>query len=197
MARTGRPGLAPQQMAELWQRWKAGQSMNGIGHALCRDRSAIHYVVRCRGGIAPSARRRSRLALTLGEREDISRGIAIGWSIRRIAEDLGRSASTVSREVTRHGGRSAYRATEADAGAWEATLPPKPCLLGVNRTLQRIVTSKLSLDLSPDASIVLASPSTHAGPAPPSPRVTMGWGSKTARARRARGTPARRTRCKI
>ena len=150
MAQTGRPGLAPEQMAELWQRWKAGQSMNGIGHALGRDRSAIHYVVRCRGGIAPAVRRRSRLALTLVEREDISRGIAVGWSIRRIADDLRRSASTVSREVTRHGGRSDYRATEADAGAWEATLRPKPCLLGVNRTLQRIVTSKLSLDWSPE-----------------------------------------------
>jgi hypothetical protein len=106
MARTGRPGLAPGQMAELWKRWKAGQSMNGIGHALGRDRSSIHYVVRCRGGIAPIVRRRSRLALTLVEREDISRGIAVGWSIRRIADALGRSASTVSREVTRHGGRS-------------------------------------------------------------------------------------------
>jgi IS30 family transposase len=124
--------------------------MNGIGHALGRDRSSIHYVVRCRGGIAPGVRRRSRLALTLVEREDISRGIAVGWSIRRIADDLGRSASTVSREVTRHGGRSDYRATEADAGAWEATLRPKPCLLGVNRRLQRIVTSKLSLDWSPE-----------------------------------------------
>ena len=150
MAQTGRPGLAPEQMVELWQRWKAGQSMNGIGHALGRDRSAIHYVVRCRGGIAPPVRRRSRLALTLVEREDISRGIAVGWSIRRIANELGRSASTVSREVTRHGGRSDYRATEADAGAWEATLRPKPCLLGVNRTLQRIVTSKLRLDWSPE-----------------------------------------------
>jgi len=150
MARTGRPGLAAGQMAELWQRWKAGQSMNGIGHALGRDRSSIHYVVRCRGGIAPIVRRRSRLALTLFEREDISRGIAVGWSIRRIADDLGRSASTVSREVTRHGGRSDYRATEADAGAWESTLRPKPCLLGVNRRLQRIVTGKLSLDWSPE-----------------------------------------------
>jgi IS30 family transposase len=150
MAQTGRPGLAPVQMAELWQRWKAGQSMNGIGQALGRDRSSIHYVVRCRGGIAPVVRRRLRLALTLVEREDISRGIAVGWSIRRIADDLGRSASTVSREVARHGGRGDYRATEADAGAWEATLRPKPCLLGVNRRLQRIVTSKLSLDWSPE-----------------------------------------------
>ena len=71
------PRLAPEQMAELWQRWKAGQSMNG---------TSVHNVVRCRGGIAPVVRRRSRLALTLVEREDISRGIAVGWSIRRQPE---------------------------------------------------------------------------------------------------------------
>jgi IS30 family transposase len=150
MAKKGRPGLPPERMAELWQRWRAGQSMNRIGHALGRCRSSIHHVVRGRGGIAPAVRRRSRLALTLVEREDISRGIAVGWSMRRIADELGRAASTVSREVTRYGGRSAYRATEADAAAWEATLRPKPCLLGVNRKLRRIVASKLSLDWSPE-----------------------------------------------
>jgi DNA-binding NarL/FixJ family response regulator len=69
---------------------------------------------RCHGGIVPTIRRRSRLALRLVEREDISRGIAVGWLIRKIAEGLGRSASTVSREVSRHGVRSDYRATEAD-----------------------------------------------------------------------------------
>ena len=124
--------------------------MSDIGRALGRDRSSIHYVARCHGGIVPTIRRRSRLALRLVEREDISRGIAVGWSIRRIAEGLGRSASTVSREVSRHGGRCDYRATEADVNAWEATLRPKPCLLSVNRKLQRIVASKLSLDWSPE-----------------------------------------------
>ena len=91
--------------------------MSDIGRALGRDRSSIHYVARCYGGFVPTIRRRSRLALRLVEREDISRGIAVGWSIRRIAEGLSRSASTVSREVSRHGGGCDYRATEADVPA--------------------------------------------------------------------------------
>ena len=150
MAQTGRPGLSAAQQAEFWQRWKAGESMSDIGRALGRDRSSIHYVARCHGGIAPWIRRRSRLALRLEERESISRGIAVGWSIRRIAQELGRSASTVSREVGRHGGRREYRATEAEVGAWDAALRPKPCLLRINRRLQRIVASKLSLEWSPE-----------------------------------------------
>ena len=150
MAQTGRPGLSAEQRAEFWQRWKAGQSMSEIGRALGRDRSSIHYVARWHGGIVPAIRRRSRLALTLVEREDISRGIAGGCSIRSIAQRLGRAASTVSREVGRHGGWHGYRAAGADIEAWEATLRPKRCLLGVNRKLQRIVASKLSLDWSPE-----------------------------------------------
>jgi len=150
MAQTGRPGLSAAQQAEFWQRWKAGESMSDIGRALGRDRSSIHYVARCHGGIAPLIRRRSRVALGLEERVSISRGIAVGWSIRRIAQELGRSASTVSREVGRHGGRREYRATEAEVGAWDAALRPKPCLLRINRRLQRIVASKLSLEWSPE-----------------------------------------------
>ena len=80
-----------------------------------------------RGGIPPAARRRSRLALTLAEREDTSRGIACGSSIREMARDLHRSASTVSREIARHGGRPAYRAHDADTQAWRSTLRPKKC----------------------------------------------------------------------
>lgn len=150
MARTGRPGLSAGQKTEFWERWSAGQSMSDIGRALGRDRSSIHYVVRCHGGVAPATRRRSRLALTLVEREDISRGIVGGCSIRSIADRLGRAASTISREVLRHGGRCGYRATVADVDAWEAALRPKPCLLGINRKLQRIVASKLGMDWSPE-----------------------------------------------
>ena len=95
-------------------------------------------------------RRRSRLALTLVEREDISRGIVGDCSIRSIAERLGRAPSTISREVLRHGGRHGYRATVADVDAWVAGLRPKVCLLGINTKLQRIVASKLSLDWSPE-----------------------------------------------
>jgi len=106
--------------------------------------------VSLRGGIVPVTRRRSLLALTLPEREDISRGIASGSSIRKIAHLLDRAASTVSREVVRHGGRPEYRANEADAQAWKSALRPKPCLLAIHEKLQEIVASKLLLDWSPE-----------------------------------------------
>jgi len=106
--------------------------------------------VSLRGGIVPVTRRRSLLALTLPEREDISRGIASGSSIRKIAQLLDRAASTVSREVVRHGGRPEYRANEADAQAWKSALRPKTCLLAIHEKLQEIVASKLLLDWSPE-----------------------------------------------
>ena len=101
------------------------------------------------GGIVPAARRRSRRVLTLAEREDISRGIASGYSMRVIAQRLSRASSTVSREVARHGGRAQYRANEADQRAWEWALRPKPCLLATPSKLQEIVASKLLQDWSP------------------------------------------------
>jgi IS30 family transposase len=103
-----------------------------------------------RGGIPPAARRRSRLALTLAEREDLSRGIASDSPLREIARRLDRAASTVSREISRHGGRPAYRAHDADCRAWDATLRPKKCLLARNRKLRDLVASKLIRDWSPE-----------------------------------------------
>jgi IS30 family transposase len=102
------------------------------------------------GGIAPAVRRRSPLTLTLGEREDISRGIACGSSIREIARELQRAVSTVSREIARHGGPSQYRATDADQQAWKSALRPKRCLLALHVRLQEIVAGKLILDWSPE-----------------------------------------------
>src|SRR5260370_12389901 len=102
------------------------------------------------GDAAPAARRRSRLSLTLAEREDISRGIASDSSIREIARLLKRSASTVSREVARHGGRPAYRAHDADRRAWVSALRPKRCLLAGNRRLREVVATKLILHWSPE-----------------------------------------------
>jgi hypothetical protein len=99
MAKIGRPGLSPGQKAELWGRWKGGQCASDIACALARTKGAIHHILAANGGIAPVARRRGPLALVLDEREEISRGIAAGRSIRRIAANLGRSPSTVSREV--------------------------------------------------------------------------------------------------
>ncbi len=150
MSEENRSRLSPAQRTDIWSRWKAGQSLHEIGRAFGKPHSSIRCLLLPRGGIPPAVRRRSRLALTLAEREDISRGIASGSSIREIARRLHRAASTVSREVTRHGGRPVYRAYEADSQAWEAALRPKRCLLAVHRKLRNIVASKLMLDWSPE-----------------------------------------------
>ena len=117
------------QKADLWSRWKAGQSLHEIGRALGKDHVVIHFLLARHGGIAPAARRRSPRTLTLAEREEISRGIASGSSLREIARGLQRAVSTVSREAARHGGRPLYRANEADHQAWESASRPKACLL--------------------------------------------------------------------
>ena len=134
----------------MWRRWKAGESLHEIGRAFGKDHGSIQFLLSQRGGIVPAARRRSLLTLTLAEREDISRGIASGSSIREIAKGLQRAASTVSREVARHGGRPLYRANEADHQAWESAQRPKACLLATHVKLRTIVASKLILDWSPE-----------------------------------------------
>ena len=133
----------------MWSRWKEGQSLHEIGRVFGKDHVSIQFMLSQRGGIVPAARRRSLLTLTLVEREDISRGIASGSSIRNIARGLQRAVSTVSREVARHGGRPRYRASDADQQAWESALRPKACLLAIHIKLQEIVASKLVLDWSP------------------------------------------------
>jgi IS30 family transposase len=142
--------LSGDQRADMWKRWKAGQSLHEIGRALGKEHNVIYILLARHGGITPVVRRRSRKALTLVEREDISRGIASGCSLRVIAQRLNRAFSTVSREVARHGGRAQYRASEADQQAWESALRPKPCLLATHCKLQGIVASKLIQDWSPE-----------------------------------------------
>lgn len=149
MARMGRPGLSDAQKAELWHRWKDGQSLSDIGRALSKHAGSIHGVVSLNGGIVPAVRRRSHLALTLAEREEISRGLAAQISIRQIAAGIGRAPSTVGREITRHGGLSRYRASAADAKAWERAQRPKPCRLATQHQLRDVVAAKLALDWSP------------------------------------------------
>jgi IS30 family transposase len=141
--------LSVEQRVDVWRRWKAGESLHAIGRALGKQHHVIHLLLLRHGGIAPSARRRSPRALSLAEREDVSRGIASGCSIRAIAQQVRRAPSTVSREVARHGGRAQYRASEADSHAWESALRPKPCRLSTNSRLQEIVASKLVQDWSP------------------------------------------------
>jgi IS30 family transposase len=143
-------GLSAAQKSEMWCRWKAGDSLHAIGRAFGKEHSSIRCVVSRHGGFVPAVRRRSLLALTLREREEISRGLASGSSIREIAKRLDRVASTVSREVARHGGRPDYRANEAEDQAWESALRPKRCLLSIHVKLRNIVASKLILDWSPE-----------------------------------------------
>jgi transposase, IS30 family len=150
MGQMGRPGLSAAQKADLWQRWKQGQSLSEIGRALGKHAGSIHGVVSSNGGLIPAGRRRARRALTLAEREEISRGVAADRSIRQIAAKLGRSPSTVSREITRCGGAHRYRAAEADAWAWARARRPKLCRLATHPRLQRVVANKLMLDWSPE-----------------------------------------------
>ena len=137
------------QCAEMWRRYKAGESILGIGRALDRAQTTVHRELQYTGGIAPPERRRSSRVLSLVEREEVSRGIAAGYTIRAIARGLNRAVSTVSQEVSRHGGRELYRAAEADLAAWDSALRPKRCLLAKNRELQRIVAVKLKQDWAP------------------------------------------------
>jgi IS30 family transposase len=150
MTQRRRIKLSAQQRTEMWSRWKAGQSLHEIGRAFSKSHVVIHFLLARHGGIAPVARRRALGTLTLAEREEISRGIASGSSIREIAKGLQRAVSTVSREVARHGGRPQYRCSEADQQAWESALRPKSCLLAIHEPLRTMVASKLILDWSPE-----------------------------------------------
>jgi IS30 family transposase len=144
-----RTPLSATQRAEVWRRWKAGESLHAIGRAVGKDHVVVHLLLKRHGGIAPTSHRRSRRVLTLAEREDISRGVASGYSLRTIAQHVRRAPSTVSREVARHGGRAQYRAGNADSQAWESALRPKPCRLATHSKLQELVASKLLQDWSP------------------------------------------------
>lgn len=137
--------------ALMWERWQKGESLEQIAQLLFNRRhTTISKFVVAAGGIRPPPRRRSRLALTLAEREEISRALVSGDSIRGIATSLGRAPSTVSRELSRNGGRGQYRASRADQAAWNRAHRPKVCRLAENRALARLVAEKLQLEWSPE-----------------------------------------------
>lgn len=147
---TARTWFTAGQKRELWERWKDGQCVADIARALGRrNKSGVYRILARDGGVAPLPRRRAAVALRLEEREEISRGIAAGQSIRRIAHDLGRSPSTISREVVRNGGSQAYRASLADNSAWDRALRPKPCRLALHAPLRWRIAQKLALEWSP------------------------------------------------
>ena len=137
------------QKADIWDRWQGGESMSSIGRLFDRNSSSIYPLLARTGGIRPPERRRSRFALTLAEREEISRGLRVQMSVRAIARQLWRAPSTISREVRRNGGCSGYRATRSDQAAWDRALRPKPCKLACRQALCRTISAKLERKWSP------------------------------------------------
>ena len=138
-----------EQKSQMWDRWQKGESLCSIARLFDRGHSSISRIISITGGIRPPKRRRSRLALSLSEREDISRSLATGSSMRMIAAQLGRSPSTISREINRNGGVDQYRAAEAEQAAWDRALRPKFCKLAGSKRLTRTVVKKLQLEWSP------------------------------------------------
>jgi len=135
--------------ALMWDRWQKGDSLHAIARLFDRSHGSIAGILSRTGGIRPPEKKRSQLALSMAEREEISRGLVAGHSMRLIALELGRSPSTVSREIRRNGGRRRYRASKADQAAWDRAHRAKTCKLAQNRTLAGIVASKLRLQWSP------------------------------------------------
>ena len=149
MERVRRPRISTAEKTEVWTRWKRGESLSDIGRAVDRVPGTIFHVLAARGGVSPTRRTRSWLALTLTEREEISRGLARGCSLRGISASLGRAPSTISREVRRHGGRARYRASVADARTWRRAHRPKPCRLTTSAPRRALVATKLAAAWSP------------------------------------------------
>lgn len=138
------------QRALIWERWRKGETLHQIARLFDRYHSSIHGILAESGGIRPSQRHRSRWALTLIEREEISRGIVAGQSMRAMAAALGRAPSTIGREIRRNDGPRGYRASQADQAAWDRGCRPQVCKLVRNRSLARLVAHKLRLEWSPE-----------------------------------------------
>jgi len=139
-----------EQKAEMWDRWQRGESLHAIARLFDRGHSSIFGQLAPTGGIRPPPRKQSRLALTLSEREDISRGIVTNLSLRTIARQLGRAPSTISREINRNGGLKQYRASQADQAAWDRAHRPKQCKLAGNPMLRHVIARKLKSNWSPE-----------------------------------------------
>ena len=134
----------------MWQQWRRGQSLSDIARSCGKAPASIYGVLLANGGFVPPLRSRSNRVLTLADREEISRGLAAGQSLRQIARILDRPASTISREVARHGGPERYRASHADEQAWDSARRPKACLLATSPRLRHLVAGKLAQQWSPE-----------------------------------------------
>ncbi len=154
-------GLTASERSVIWERWQQGDRMRDIADLLGRADHTVARELDRTGGIMPASRKRSARVLSLAEREEISRGLSAGLSLRAIARHLGRAPSSISREVGRHGGVEAYRALRADTRAWARARRPKPCLLATNRRLRDQVAAWLAQQWSPEqisAALVRAYP---------------------------------------
>ena len=149
MKRRTRTVYTQAQKTQMWDRWQKGESMHAIAKLFDRHHSSVQRILTENGGIRPKIRKRSPMALTLAEREVISRGLAQQLSMRSIASQLDRSPSTISREIHRNGGHTAYRAGVAETTAWQRGLRPKPCKLASRPELVRMIATKLQLEWSP------------------------------------------------
>ncbi len=149
MSRRERYGFSAEQKSELWRLWRKGETLSAIAMAIQKPTGTVHRLLARNGGISPRTRQRSRLALTLLEREEISRGMAIGQSVRSIALQLNRAPSTISREISRNRGRDLYRVADADEQAWARAVRPKDYRLNQSPELCELVSSKLKLYWSP------------------------------------------------
>ena len=138
-----------EQKSQMWDRWQRGESLHEIARLFDRHHSSVREILAASGGIRPLRRRRSLRALTLAEREGISRALVAGHGIRAIALSLQRAPSTISREIARNGGPLAYRASQADEAAWARARRPKPCKLATHRGLARWVAARLRLHWAP------------------------------------------------
>ncbi len=136
--------------SEIWDRYQKGESLNSIARTIDSHSSYIHLLLSRSGGIRPPERIRSPRSLSLPEREEISRGLVTNQSIRAIAYRIGRSPSTVSREISRNGGREAYRAVHADQCTWDKAQRPKICKLAQFPWLAKAVETKLRINWSPE-----------------------------------------------
>lgn len=151
MKRKTRKHYTEKEVALMWERWKQGDGMHKIAGLFGRKHhTSVQRIFSSCGGIRPTKRKRARIALTMAEREEISRGLARKLSLRDIAKKLGRAPSTICREVNRNGGVKSYRANKADKMAWKRALRPKACNLSGNRSLIKIIIKKLKLFWSPE-----------------------------------------------
>lgn len=150
MARLGRPGMSDEMKADVWRPWRSGESISVISRQIGKPPGSVFTVLKHHGGIAPAPRKARAGSLTLGEREEISRGLSAGHSYRAIARLLGRAVSTVSREVGNNGGRDVYRAIAAQERALDRARRPKQCLLAARPALRQTVLTLLCEEWSPE-----------------------------------------------